>query len=201
MRALMESVGGEIASYGLKERYDIRGWVNWLEDNTHSQCVFGFGESMGAGQVLQALAAESRFCAVVAESPFETFREVSYARFGRPFHTGPWLGRTFFWPTDEVGFLFVRLKYGLNMDAVSPREAVRKTRIPVFLIHGTADRNIPPYNSDDIRAANPSKVQLWKVPGAAHCGAHEVAPNEFDRKVLDWLSQHSARVGNSKPSA
>src|SRR5215467_12331830 len=49
------------------------------------------------------------------------FREVSYARFGRPFHAGPWLGRTLFWPTDQVGFWYLRRKYGLNMDAVSPR--------------------------------------------------------------------------------
>jgi len=193
--------GGEIASYGIKERYDIRAWVNWLEENAHPKCVFGFGESMGAGQVLQSLAVETRFCAVIAESPFETFREVSYARFGRPFHTGPWLGRTVFWATDEVGFVYVRVKYGLDMDAASPRDAVLKTAVPVLLIHGTRDRNIPPYNSDDIQEANPSKVQLWKVPGAVHCGAHEVAPEEFDRRILDWLSQHSARIGNSKPSA
>jgi uncharacterized protein len=189
--------GGEIASYGIKERYDISRWVNWIEENSHPHCVFGFGESMGAGQLLQSLPSESRFCAVIAESPFETFREVSYARFGRPFHTGPWLGRTFFWPTDEVGFLFVRLAYGLNMDAVSPREAVRQSAVPVFLIHGTADRNIPPYNSEDIQRANPAKVRLWEVRGAAHCGAHEVAPDEFDHKVLDWLSQHSAGNANT----
>jgi pimeloyl-ACP methyl ester carboxylesterase len=192
--------GGKLASYGLNEASDIHLWVNWIERNAHPQCVFGFGESMGAGQVLQSLSTESRFCAVIAESPFETFREVSYARFGRPFHTGPWLGRTFFWPTDEVGFLFVRIVYGLNMDAVSPRDAVRKATVPVFLIHGTADRNIPPYNSEDIQRANPSEVQLWKVPGAVHCGAHEVAPDEFDRRILDWLSQHSGGTGNTKHS-
>jgi len=184
--------GGEIASYGLFESEDIHHWVDWLEDQVHPQCVFGFGESMGAAQLLQSLSKESRFCAVVAESPFETFREVSYARFGRPFHTGPWLGRSFFWPTDETGFMYVRLKYGLDMSAVSPRDAVRDAKIPVLLIHGTADSNIPSYNSDDIQAANPSQVQLWKVPGAAHCGAHEVAPAEFEHRVLDWLSQHSA---------
>jgi fermentation-respiration switch protein FrsA (DUF1100 family) len=183
--------GGEIASYGLFESEDIHHWVDWLEDNVHPQCVFGFGESMGAGQVLQALFKESRFCAIVAESPFESFREVAYARFGRPFHAGPWLGRSFFWPTAEVGFLYVRMKYRLNLDAVSPREAVRNANVPVLLIHGTADRNIPSYNSDDIQAANPARVQLWKVPGAAHCGAHQVAPAEFDRRVLDWFSQPS----------
>jgi len=185
--------GGELATYGLKEADDIHGWVSWLEDTHHPNCVFGFGESMGAGQILQALSKEPRFCAVVAESPFESFREVSYARFGRPFHTGPWLGRTFFWPTDEVGFLYVRLRYGLNMELASPKAAVAHSSVPVFLIHGTSDRNIPSYNSQDIEAANPSKVALWLVPNAVHCGARAVAPQEFDRRILAWFIDHAKR--------
>ena len=185
--------GGEIATYGIKESDDIHRWVDWIEMNVQPKCVFGFGESMGAAQILQSLSKESRFCAVVAESPFETFREVSYARFGQPFHAGPWLGRTFFWPTDEVGFLYARLRYGLNLDADSPRNAVERTKVPVFLIHGTRDRNIPFYNSQDIQAANPRDVVLWLVPGAGHCGAHQVSPNDFDRRLLSWFSEHDGR--------
>lgn len=184
--------GGELASYGFLESDDIHGWVNWIEENARPACVYGFGESMGAAQILESLSKESRFCAVIAESPFETFREVSYARFGGPFHAGPWLGRTVFWPTDEVGFWYVRLKYGLNMDAVSPKEAVRTTSVPVLVIHGTEDRNIPAYNSSDIQLANPSHVVLWLVPGARHCGAHQVSPGEFDTRVLRWFGEHAA---------
>src|SRR5438045_1411034 len=167
------------------------------EENAQPRCVFGFGESMGAGQILQALTNETRFCAVVAESPFESFREVSYARFGLPFHAGPWLGRTFFWPTDEVGFLYVRLRYGLDMDSASPQKAVAASKVPVFLIHGTSDRNIPSYNSEDIQAANPSTVILWLVPQAEHCGAHAVTPEEFDRRILAWFSGTHRPPGDS----
>lgn len=131
--------GGDLATYGLKESDDIHRWVDWIEDNDHPNCVFGFGESMGAAQILQSLSKETRFCGVVAESPFATFREVAYARFGRPFHTGPWLGRTFFWPTVEVGFLYVREKFGLNMESASPADAVAHSSTPVFLMHGLSD--------------------------------------------------------------
>jgi len=154
--------------------------------------MFGLGESMGAAQLLQSLPKEPRFCAVVAESPFATFREVAYARFGRPFHTGPWLGRTFFRPTVDAGFLYVRFRYGLNMEAASPKHAVIGTKIPVLLIHGLQDRNIPPYHSDMIQAKNPSEIVVWKVPGAGHTGAHEAAPKEFERRVLEWFAGHSS---------
>ncbi|MFY9561576.1 MAG: alpha/beta fold hydrolase [Terriglobales bacterium] len=80
---------GLIATYGLLERQDIRDWARWLAANLHPKCVFGFGESMGAAQLLQSLGADTVFCAAAAESPFSDLREVGYDRVGQFFHTGP----------------------------------------------------------------------------------------------------------------
>jgi uncharacterized protein len=187
------SSGGELSTYGLKEFDDIHRWVDWIEAAEHPRCMFGLGESMGAAQLLQSVPSEPRFCAVVAESPFATFREVAYARFGRPFQTGPWIGKTFFRPTVDIGFLYVRMRYGLNMEAASPEQAVIGTKIPVLLIHGLNDTNIPPYHSDLIAAKNPSDITVWKVPGARHTGAHAAAPKEFERRVLEWFAEHTER--------
>jgi dipeptidyl aminopeptidase/acylaminoacyl peptidase len=140
--------------------------------------------------LLQALPEEGRLCAVVAESPFASFREAAYARFGREFHTGPWLGSTFFRPTVDVGFLFVRIRYGLDMERASPKETIKKTKTPIMLIHGLSDRNIPAYHSDEIQASNPTRVVVWKVPGAVHTGAHKVAAVEFEAKVLGWFQSN-----------
>ena len=193
-----------LATYGLEESDDIHRWVDWIETAEHPRCMFGLGESMGAAQLLQSLPKEPRFCAVVAESPFASFREVAYARFGRPFHTGPWLGRTFFRPTVDMGFLYVRLRYGLNMEEASPEQVVASTRTPVLLIHGLQDRNIPPYHSDLIQAKNPFSIVIWKVPGAVHTGAHKAAPQEFERRVLGWLAEHPStqpRTSSPEPKA
>jgi len=198
--ARAHGLSGGLATYGLMESSDIHLWVNWIEDEAHPDCVFGFGESMGAAQLLQSLPKEPRFCAVVAESPFATFREVAYARFGRPFHSGPWIGRSFFRPTIDVGLLYIRLRYGLNMEAASPESAVVGTTVPVLLIHGLSDRNIPPYHSDEIQARNPVDIFLWKVPAAVHTGAHEAAPEEFERRVLGWLVAHSRRDQTTLPN-
>jgi dipeptidyl aminopeptidase/acylaminoacyl peptidase len=184
------SSGGELVTYGIKEADDIHRWVDWIETNERPHCMFGLGESMGAAQLLQSLPREPRFCAVVAESPFSTFREVAYARFGQEFNTGPWFGKTFFRTAVEVGFLFVRLHYGLNMEEASPEQAVIGTKTPVLLIHGLEDENIPPYHSDMIQAKNLSDVVVWKVPGAVHTGAHEADPEEFEHRVSDWFGTH-----------
>lgn len=183
--------GGKIATYGLLERNDIHRWVSWLYSTQHSRCVYGFGESMGAAQVLESLHAESRFCAVVAESPFSSFRAVGCER--AAFYVGapPWVGRTVLRLPVEIGILYARIRYGLDFARDNPIQAVAESSTPVLLIHGTRDINILPRHSELIAARSPSHVVLWEVPGATHCGASSVQPVLFWRKVLGWYATHS----------
>jgi predicted alpha/beta-fold hydrolase len=128
--------GGALATYGLLERSDIHRWFDFLTARDHPRCIFGFGESMGASQLLQSLDTHPAFCAVGAESSFANFREIAYDRMGQPFHLGPWVGRTLLRPLVEVAFLRARWKYGLKMGEISPEDSVAATRVPVLLIHG-----------------------------------------------------------------
>jgi len=87
----------------------------------------------------------------------------------------------------EVAFLRVRWKYGLDMQMVSPEQSIADRRIPVLLIHGQADSNIPVRHSRMIHTQDAHTV-LWEVPNADHCGALSVAPKEFEEQILDWFS-------------
>lgn len=178
--------GGPLATYGLIERNDIHQWFDFLESQDHPRCIFALGESMGAAQLLQSLDTHPHLCAVVAESSFSNFREIAYDRMGQPFHLGPWVGRTFLRPLVEVAFLRVRLKYHLRMDDISPEDSVAATKIPVLLIHGAVDSNIPVRHSQQIHAHAPS-TDLWQVPEADHCGAISASPQEFERRLLAWF--------------
>jgi len=184
--------GGQLATYGLLERNDIHLWAHFLDDQFHPhdqfhpRCIYGFGESMGAAELLQSLDTHPDFCAVAAESSFANFREIAYDRMGQPFHLGPWVGRTILRPLVEVAFLRARLKYHLNMQNISPEDSVAATKIPVLLIHGQIDSNIPERHSQIIHARNPSS-ELWQVPNADHCGALSTAPKEFERRLLSWF--------------
>jgi uncharacterized protein len=108
--------GGELATYGMLERDDVHRWLDWLREHQHPVCIFGFGESMGAALLLGSLSSETGFCAVAAESPFSTLREVAYDRVGQFFRLGPWLGRSVFRPVVEVAFQYARWKYGLDLE-------------------------------------------------------------------------------------
>lgn len=189
--------GGTLATYGLRETDDIHRWVDWLYSKQHSRCVYGFGESMGAALVLDSLdpAASSRFCAVVAESPFSSFRAVAYERAAFYLRAPTWVGKTLLRLPVETGIQYAKLRYGLDFDSDRPIDAVGRSATPIFLIHGTADINILPRHSELIATRYPSHVVLWEVPGATHCGAASVAPEAFWSKVLAWFDSHPQKPG------
>ena len=180
---------GNLATYGLLEADDVRRWFEWVRFNGRPNCIYGLGESMGAAQLLQALTSEPGFCAVIAESPFSSFREIAYDRMGQQFHAGPWVGRTLLWPVVEIALMDVRWKYHLNLKAVSPEDAIAKTPVPVMLIHGQVDNNIPIRHSRIMKARN-AQLVLWEVPNADHCGAISTAPDEFVKRMLSWFASH-----------
>jgi dipeptidyl aminopeptidase/acylaminoacyl peptidase len=186
--------GGTVATFGLLESDDIRGWVDWLYKRGAS-CVDGFGESMGASLVLESMRAGTRYCAVVADSPYSTLRQVAYdreglyvglARLGGEY----WVGRTIGLLPTELALLYARWRYGVDLLRANPLDAVRSSTTPVLLIHGLDDINVLPRHSLVLAHANPAHVELWLVPGAAHCGAVAVKPIEFRDRVVSFFNTH-----------
>jgi uncharacterized protein len=180
--------GGDLETFGLLERDDIRTWFEWLQAKQHPHCIFGLGESLGAAQLLQSLQSEPGFCAVAAESSFASFQEIAYDRMGQYFDTGPWLGKTILRPAVLAAFYYAHWKYGFDMWQVSPEDVVARTKVRVLLIHGQIDHNIPVRHSRQIASRNPAVV-LWEVPNADHCGGISGAPQEFESRIIDWFQR------------
>jgi dipeptidyl aminopeptidase/acylaminoacyl peptidase len=188
------SSGGTIATYGIRESDDIRSWFEWIKRTQASHCIDGLGDSMGAAQLLQSLYKEPGFCAVVAESPFANFREASFVRMGQQIDAGAWAGRSVLRPAVEFGLLYARWRYGVDLSRAAPDETVTKSRVPVLLIHGLKDSNLPPFNSEMIVARNHGRnreLVLWEPAEADHCGAAGAEPREYERRVLGWFEGHN----------
>jgi len=176
--------GGELATYGVKEADDLHRWVSWIYAHDAPRCVYGFGESYGAALILQSLAVEPRYCAVVVEDAFSTAQEMSYERISGPLHVGDWFGKTVGRPMILGARAYAKLRYGIDLLKPSPLAALTHSFVPVLLIHGTEDRVINPHHSEILAHAAPDHVQLWLVPHAWHTGAWSAAHDEFESRVL-----------------
>jgi pimeloyl-ACP methyl ester carboxylesterase len=181
--------GGDIVTYGVLEADDVHRWVDLLVSSAGCQRVFGLGESLGAGILLQSLSIEPRFRAVVAECPFSSLARVGQERVAERLPVPPVIGRVVALPIVLGGFLYCRFRYGIDPFDASPETAVSRSNIPILLIHGLNDVKTSPEHSRILAASNP-QVVLWQVPGAGHTNASVVAPEEFRKRVLDWFKVH-----------
>jgi uncharacterized protein len=114
--------GGKFPACGVKETDDVHRWFEWLVTQRRPRCIFGMGESMGAAILLQSVKQEPRFCAVVAESPFASLRQIAYVRVGQFAGTGPWLGKVALRPAVELALLYGRIAGGISLSDAAPEE-------------------------------------------------------------------------------
>jgi len=171
--------GGDIITYGLREAEDVHRWAGLVLAEPGIGRLYGLGQSMGASILIQSLARENRFRALVADCPFATFDEIAHDRMSQNGIPA--------WPLVPLGFVYARARYGVQLTQASPVEALRAGRTPVLLIHGTADTNIPPRHSRELHAANPAFTELWEVPGAGHVASLGTQPAEYRQRVLAWF--------------
>lgn len=184
--------GGAIVTFGILERDDVRRWIEWIRTSARPVAVYGLGISLGAAILLQTIEGAEPFRAVVAESPFATFEHIAYDRVGQLTGLGAFGWRGAAALVAEPALLYARVRYGLELRSVSPMEGVRRARLPILLIHGTADDNVYPYHSRLLQAANPQHVELWEAPGSRHVRVLRDHPEEYERRACG-LFQNAAR--------
>ncbi|MGB9070209.1 MAG: alpha/beta fold hydrolase [Candidatus Acidiferrales bacterium] len=180
--------GGEIATYGWKERFDTIAITDALYAGAKVRRLYALGVSMGAALALQSAAVEPRIDGVVAEDPFANLREVSYDYGG--LHFSPLLGKTLFRPATMAGMRALAKAGGFDPDEDSPEEAVAQHPFPILLICGTRDQVIPCRHAERIRKAASGPNELWIVEGAQHAAAMGVARAEYEERVIRFLGAH-----------
>lgn len=179
--------GGDMATYGWKERQDTVGVVNALYSTEKTRHLHALGVSMGAAVALQSAVIEPRIEGVVAEDPFADLREVSYDYAG--LRLSLFLGETLFRPASVFAMEALAKTGGFDPEDVSPEKAVAARPIPVLLICRTRDTTIPCRHSEKIYRAASGPKELWVVKGAEHASALGQAPEAYEEKVVHFLQE------------
>lgn len=103
------------------------------------------------------------------------------------------MGRTLLRPAVQAGFIYAQWRYGIDLEQASPENGVAGSSVPVLLIHGKKDTNLPPRHSEMIVAHSAQRnppVVLWEPAEAGHTGAAAAEPEEFERRVIGWFEGH-----------
>jgi pimeloyl-ACP methyl ester carboxylesterase len=146
--------------------------------------VAGFGSSVGGEILVEAAAQSDVFAAVISEGAGLRIGE------GADLLTGAGKLMT---PAFATLTLATRV---FSNHAPPPRLASRIGEIaprPVFLIYADPGQGGEAERQREYFAAAGEPKELWKVPGASHTGGIDARPQEFERRVVDFLDRSLPR--------
>jgi pimeloyl-ACP methyl ester carboxylesterase len=78
---------------------------------------------------------------------------------------------------------------GGDIRATEAGRIVGLVEVPLFLVHGAADRTVPPKAGRRLRQLVGPHVEHWEVPAADHGEARRAAPGDWDLRVSRFLRQ------------
>ena len=177
---------GEPMTFGAKERLDCAQWAQWAAERFGPDCrILLFGISMGAATVLLASALDlpQQVRGVVADCPFSNGRDI-LVRVASNAGVPRFLAA-------HLAHLTCALWGWFDLDDTDVREAVKRTRVPILLIHGEDDDFVPPEMSAELLSCNPTMAERHTFPGASHGVSYVIDPERYEKLVLDF----ARRVG------
>ena len=175
---------GVSVSFGIMERFDCAAWAKYAEERFGEDTkIFLFGISMGAATVLMAseLSLPTGVRAIIADCPYSTpsaiIKRVLANRGLSPKKVYPLV--------FAAGVVWGRF----NLRASSPKEAVKRAKVPILLVHGEADDFVPCDMSKEIHASCTSKKVLFTVEGAKHGASFAVGQENYVRALLSFIDE------------
>jgi fermentation-respiration switch protein FrsA (DUF1100 family) len=178
--------GGTAATLGALEQVDLTSAVDYLAsrpdvDPSH---IGALGVSLGGSVTILAAARDRRIRAVVDDCGFSDAPSIISATFEH------FVGLPAF-PFAPVTVKIAEIRTGVDINGVRPIDRIGLiSPRAIFIIHGLADRTVPPADSaQNYAAARPPKA-IWWVSGAHHVESLTVAHVEYVRRVVAFFRHY-----------
>ena len=175
-----ESPGKQI-TIGYLESRDAQGAVEFIKKNCPGEKLGVIGLSMGgAAAILASPALEVD--AIVLEAVYPDIERAVANRVER--YLGAWargLGRLL--------IMQLPLRAGIEKEALRPIDRVGAIKAPKLFIAGGKDLHTKLDESREIFAAASEPKELWVVEAAAHVDVHQMAKEEYERRILDFFEK------------
>lgn len=152
---------GKYIAYGVLERFDAQRWVEFIASRGVDR-IFLSGISMGAATVLMASDLElPKVVGIMADCGFTSPRAIIKKVMREQMHLPPY-------PILSLMNLWCRLLGRFSQTQWSTTQALAHTKIPVLLVHGTADDFVPCHMTRESYDACAGEKELILVEGAGH---------------------------------
>ncbi len=173
---------GRVSTFGIKERFDAVKWAEFASQKFGEDSVILLGGvSLGGTTVLNASAEKlpKNVKCILADCPFSSPKEI-IIKVMKDMH----LPAKLLYPFIKWG---AKIFGGFDLEETSPVEAVKRTDLPVYLVHGDGDDYVPYYMSEKIyNNIKTDKKALVKIKGAGHGLAYPEDKETYVREIRNF---------------
>ena len=183
LRAHGESEG-DMLTMGFLEHKDLIDWINKMKEINNYEILL-YGISMGASSICMALGVSSikNIKCAIEDCGFDNAnREFSYV-FSKSKLKCRWIYKIF--------YSYVKRVKKIDLKKVDVIEKLKKSNIPLLLIHGGKDNFVPTemvYNLYD--AVKDKNSKLFIVKDASHGDAFENNPTLYRQEVYNFINKY-----------
>ncbi len=177
---------GEAIGMGWHDRLDVLRWIGVADERFGGRTRQGVhGISMGAATTMMVSGEELPPCVrcFVEDcgytSVWDEFRKELREQFSLPA-----------FPLLHAASSLCGMKYGWSFREASALDRVARCRLPMLFIHGDADTFVPTRMVYPLYEAKPGEKDLWIVPGAAHATSYRDRPEEYTRRVEEFVGRY-----------
>ena len=177
--------GGTKTTFGLKERYDVLTWVDWVLTQDPNTKIMLYGTSMGAATVAYAspLLPRQSVIAMVLDSGFVC-----------PYDMLAWECKKRSAPYQLILPMVRRLmkkNHGLDLKETTI-DSLARTDVPALFLCGTADETVPDAIVRDAYDHCSAEKELIVVPNAPHTMAYLVGGSAVKAQLFAFADRFFA---------
>jgi pimeloyl-ACP methyl ester carboxylesterase len=176
---------GSRTTLGGREREDVRAAMSYLKAETLGEEGFVLeGHSMGAVAVILAAADRHDVRGVIAEAPYDSFRNTVAHHAKLLFGLPRWIPviPLSIWGAERIG--------AFDADEIDAVAAAPRVDAPLLAIVDGEDRRMPESVVRRIVDAHPGPSRLWIAPGVDHVGG--ISHPDWKAIVLRFLDEIQA---------
>lgn len=178
---------GEYIGFGCLDRKDALSWIDWvIQECGEDVKIMLHGTSMGGATVLMTsgLDLPDNVKGIVSDCGFTSPKEVFTHVLNNMYHLPAF-------PAIQGADLINKKLAGYGMDECNAKNEVKKAKVPILFIHGSADTFVPCSMCHEIYDNCGSPKRKLIVEGAAHAesyykdmAAYEKALDEFAEEIM-----------------
>ncbi|MDR3179129.1 MAG: alpha/beta hydrolase [Oscillospiraceae bacterium] len=179
---------GDYMGMGWIDRLDVIDWAKKISCDYKDSKIALYGCSMGGSAVMMAagetdLLPKNVLC-VIEDCGYTSVWDIFSFQLKEQFNLPSFIF------LDSLNTV-TKFRINLDIKEASSVNQLKKSKLPIFFIHGDADLFVPFKQIDELlKASEHLQKEVYIVKGASHNNSFDSNPSNYMNKVLSFLEKH-----------